>query len=167
MRPLSGAASALRFLGVSPLWKNRGLAPNGTHFARKVAGTFHVPSAFLRLTAHGMCLLLSKVSAIGLAPCRSRGLFNTNGGEPNIIQKAASFLPVLRPLERLVLRRSTATRKSPVFNRKRRQASKTVVKQHNLNRPLSLGKCSHRDTNVRRQSTQVVAGEAAFGVDHG
>ena len=32
---------------------------NGTDFTRKVAGTFHVPSAINRLTAHGMCLLLS------------------------------------------------------------------------------------------------------------
>ena len=60
-----------RFLGVSPLGKNRGLTPNGTDFTRKVAGTFHVPSAKLQVTAHGMCLLLSKVSAIGLAPPRS------------------------------------------------------------------------------------------------
>ena len=36
MRPLSGAASAPRFLGVSPLWKNRGgLTPSrseSSHF---------------------------------------------------------------------------------------------------------------------------------------
>ena len=39
---------------------------NGTYFTCPVAGTFHVPSANHRETAHGMCLLLSKVSAIAL-----------------------------------------------------------------------------------------------------
>ena len=48
-----------------------GLTPNSSDFTRKVAGTFHVPSPILRLTEHGMCLLLSKVSAIGLIPPRS------------------------------------------------------------------------------------------------
>ena len=38
----SGVASAPRFF-------KGGLTPNGTHFARKVAGTFHVPSAICRL----------------------------------------------------------------------------------------------------------------------
>ena len=48
-----------------------GLTPNGPHIVGIVAGTFHVPSAVFRLTAHGMCLRLSKVSAIGLTPPRS------------------------------------------------------------------------------------------------
>ncbi len=48
-----------------------GLTPNGAHFVGKIAGTFHVPSAILRLTAHGMCLPLFKVTAIGLTPPRS------------------------------------------------------------------------------------------------
>ena len=46
--------------------------PNVTHFADKVAGTFDVPSAILRLTAHGMCLLLSKASGIVRTPSRHR-----------------------------------------------------------------------------------------------
>ena len=54
-----------------------GLTPNGTDFTRKVAGTFHVPSPNCRVSAHGMCLLLSKVSAIGLTPPRSPQSFET------------------------------------------------------------------------------------------
>ncbi len=61
--------------GVSPrtqiIGQVRGLTPNGTDFTRKVAGTFHVPSPNCRVTAHGMCLLLSKVSAIGRQPSGS------------------------------------------------------------------------------------------------
>ena len=41
-------------------------------------------SAFIRsvVMSPSLTLRVSKVSAIGLAPCRSRVLFNTNGGEP-------------------------------------------------------------------------------------
>ena len=59
-----------------------------------VAGTFHVPSANRRETAHGMCLLLSKVSAIGLTPPRSpvSSMFVT----PVAIVSAARVAPVKR-----------------------------------------------------------------------
>ncbi len=47
-------------------WRAGRRQPPGTDSTRKVAGTFHVPSAFPRLTAHGMCPLLFKVSSLGL-----------------------------------------------------------------------------------------------------
>ena len=71
MRPLSGAASAPRFLGVSPLRKNRGLTPNGTYFTPVTRSVSEGNKGKRLLSSPSLTLRVSKVSAIGLTPPRS------------------------------------------------------------------------------------------------
>ena len=76
---------------------------NGTYFTCPVAGTFHVPSANHRETAHGMCLLLSKVSAIDrqgaasiVVPGRSLTVAVRIAQSPLVVSRRRPILPCAR-----------------------------------------------------------------------
>ena len=56
---------------------------SGPKLIPDVAGTFHVPYAMIRLTAHGMCLLLSNITALGRQPNGTDAIHGGHGISAN------------------------------------------------------------------------------------
>ena len=87
---------------------DRRLAPNVTYFTSVTRSVSEGNKGKRLMSSPSLTLRVGKVSAIGLAPCRSRDtIFNTNGGELQKQKTPHRSQPKLRP---------QSTRKRPILS---------------------------------------------------